>query len=129
MPRYAARSQACSWSVSAARRSATTWIMKGVRDGLGGVILFDRDLQTNTPRNITSPGQVTALVKTLRQASPGRLIVSIDQEGGQVARLNPGNGFPATRSEAQIGAVNSTPTTRTSGSRSRAERLRFPVVV
>ena len=89
------------------------WIMKAVRGGLGGVILFDRELQTNAPRNITSPGQVTALVKTLRQASPGRLIVSIDQEGGRVARLNPGNGFPATKSQAEIGAANSTATTRT----------------
>ena len=89
------------------------WIIKAVRGGLGGVILFDRELQTNAPRNITSPGQVTALVKTLRQASPGRLIVSIDQEGGRVARLNPGNGFPATKSQAEIGAANSLATTRT----------------
>ncbi|MFC6016261.1 glycoside hydrolase family 3 N-terminal domain-containing protein [Plantactinospora solaniradicis] len=88
------------------------WIMKAVRDGLGGVILFDRDLKTNAPRNISSPGQVTALVKSLRQASPGRLLVSIDQEGGQVTRLNPSNGFPATRSQADIGAANSTSTTR-----------------
>lgn len=89
------------------------WIMKAVRDGLGGIILFDRDLQTNGQRNISSPEQVTALVNTLRQASPGRLIVSIDQEGGQIARLNPGNGFPATKSQAEIGAANSTATTRT----------------
>ncbi|WP_323373460.1 glycoside hydrolase family 3 N-terminal domain-containing protein [Plantactinospora alkalitolerans] len=89
------------------------WIMKAVRDGLGGIILFDRDLKTNAPRNISSPAQVTALVKNLRQASPGRLLVSIDQEGGQVSRLNPGNGFPATRSQAEIGAANSTATTRT----------------
>jgi beta-N-acetylhexosaminidase len=89
------------------------WIMKAVRDGLGGVILFDRDMQTNARRNISSPGQVTALVKMLRQASPGRLIVSIDQEGGQIARLNPDNGFPATKSQAEIGAANSTATTRT----------------
>jgi beta-N-acetylhexosaminidase len=88
------------------------WIVTAVRNGLGGVILFDRDLKTGDQRNIRSPGQVTALVKTLRQASPGRLIVSIDQEGGRVARLNPGNGFPATRSEAYIGAENSPSATR-----------------
>jgi beta-N-acetylhexosaminidase len=88
------------------------WIMKAVRGGLGGVVLFDRDLQTNARRNVSSPGQVTALVNTLRRASPGRLIVSIDQEGGQIARLNPGNGFPATKSQAQIGAVDSPATTR-----------------
>jgi beta-N-acetylhexosaminidase len=88
------------------------WIMTAVRDGLGGVILFDQDLQTKARRNIVSPGQVTALVKTLRQASPGRLIVSIDQEGGRTSRLNPSNGFPATKSEAEIGAEDSPAATR-----------------
>jgi beta-N-acetylhexosaminidase len=87
------------------------WIMKAVRNGLGGVVLFDRELD-DSPRNITSPGQVTALVKSLRQASPGRLIVSIDQEGGPTSRLNPGDGFPATASEADVGAANSPANTR-----------------
>ncbi|MEV4754887.1 glycoside hydrolase family 3 N-terminal domain-containing protein [Micromonospora sp. NPDC049559] len=89
------------------------WVLRAVRDGLGGVILFDRELQTDKPRNITSPAQVAALTKALRDASPGRrLIVSVDQEGGKVARLNPGDGFPASQSQAQIGAANSTATTR-----------------
>ncbi|NJP34539.1 glycoside hydrolase family 3 [Micromonospora sp. HSS6-12] len=88
------------------------WIIKAVRDGLGGVILFDRDLETESVRNIRSPGQVTALVKALKAASPGRLIVSIDQEGGRTSRLNPSNGFPATKSQAEIGAQNSTAATR-----------------
>ena len=94
------------------RVGADDWIMRAVRDGLGGVILFDRDLQADAPRNITSPQQVTELVRTLREASPGRLIVSIDQEGGPTSRLNPGNGFPATKSEAEIGAENSAAATR-----------------
>ncbi|WP_245736636.1 glycoside hydrolase family 3 protein [Micromonospora pattaloongensis] len=94
------------------RLAADDWIMKAVREGLGGVILFDRDLQTRERRNIISPDQARALVTSLRDASPGRLIVSIDQEGGRVARLNPENGFPATQSQAQIGATNSTPRTR-----------------
>ncbi|SCL33969.1 beta-N-acetylhexosaminidase [Micromonospora rhizosphaerae] len=94
------------------RLDENEWIMKAVRSGLGGVILFDRDLETKAPRNITSPGQVKALVNTLRRASPGRLIVSIDQEGGRTSRLNPSNGFPATRSQAEIGAQNSPTATR-----------------
>ncbi|MFC3505558.1 glycoside hydrolase family 3 N-terminal domain-containing protein [Micromonospora krabiensis] len=88
------------------------WIVRAVRDGLGGVILFDRDLETDAARNIRSPQQVTALVRDLKNAAPGPLIVSIDQEGGRTARLNPSNGFPATRSEAEIGAENSPPATR-----------------
>lgn len=88
------------------------WIVKAIRGGLGGVILFDRDLQTESVRNISSPEQVTALVRSLKEASPGRLIVSIDQEGGPTSRLSPANGFPATRSEAEIGAANSASVTR-----------------
>jgi beta-N-acetylhexosaminidase len=89
--------------------TSSDWIMHAIREqGLGGVILFDRDQTTNARRNISSPAQVTSLIHSLRAASPGRLIVSIDQEGGQISRLNPGDGFPATRSQAQIGALNST---------------------
>nr|WP_246002660.1 glycoside hydrolase family 3 N-terminal domain-containing protein [Allorhizocola rhizosphaerae] len=90
------------------------WIMQAIAEhGLGGIILFDRDQQTGGPRNITSPQQVTELVKTLRGAAPdGRLIVSIDQEGGRIARLNPANGFPAVMSQAEVGAANSNAVTR-----------------
>jgi beta-N-acetylhexosaminidase len=87
---------------------AGDWIVRAIREqGLGGVILFDKDQLTKQRRNIISPTQVTSLIRTLKAASPGRLIVSIDQEGGTIARLNPGDGFPATRSEAQIGATHS----------------------
>ncbi|GAB4053619.1 glycoside hydrolase family 3 protein [Catellatospora paridis] len=89
------------------------WIMKDISErGLGGVILFDRDQLTGESRNINSPAQVTALIKTLQGAAPHGLIVSIDQEGGKIARLGPQNGFPATKSQAEIGAVNSPPATR-----------------
>ncbi|GAA1409141.1 glycoside hydrolase family 3 protein [Catellatospora coxensis] len=89
------------------------WIMKAIAErGLGGVILFDRDQLTGESRNINSPPQVTALIKTLTGAAPHGLIVSIDQEGGKIARLGPQNGFPATKSQAEIGALNSPPATK-----------------
>ncbi|BCJ78113.1 glycosyl hydrolase [Catellatospora sp. IY07-71] len=89
------------------------WIMRAIREqGLGGVILFDRDQLTGDSRNINSPDQVTTLVDTLAGAAPHGLIVSIDQEGGRIARLGPQNGFPATKSPAEIGATNSPPITR-----------------
>jgi beta-N-acetylhexosaminidase len=89
------------------------WIMRAIREqGLGGVILFDRDQESGGSRNINSPPQVTALIKTLNEAAQGRLIVSIDQEGGKIARLGPSNGFPATRSQEEIGAINQPPVTR-----------------
>jgi beta-N-acetylhexosaminidase len=93
--------------------TAPSWVLNAIKDqGLGGIILFDRDQLTGGKRNINNPDQVKALTKSLIAASPDkRLIISIDQEGGQIARLNPGNGFAATASQASIGAKNSTGTT------------------
>jgi beta-N-acetylhexosaminidase len=98
------------------------WIMRAITDqGLGGVILFDKDQLTNEPRNITSPDQVKSLIQTLRSAS-SNLIVSVDQEGGRISRLNPSNGFPAFKSEAEIGAANNLEQTR-SWAREMAQTL------
>ena len=79
-------------------------ITAALAGGLGGVILFDQDKVTKT-RNIESPDQLASLTASLREAAAGNLIVAIDQEGGRVARLKPSLGFPATRSEAEIGAT------------------------
>jgi len=79
---------------------------------LGGVILFDRDHLTNSAgRNITSPDQLTALTDALRSAAlngpvGANLLISVDQEGGNVARLNPSDGYPATQPAAALGATN-----------------------
>lgn len=80
-------------------------IRKAIADeGLGGVILFDRDQLTGGKRNVHSPKQVRTLVRDLRALVPDRhLIVSIDQEGGRVTRLSPTWGFPAVASQATIG--------------------------
>jgi beta-N-acetylhexosaminidase len=72
-------------------------------DHLGGVVLFSRDGVTGGPKNIASPDQLRELTTGLQQLAGGRLIVAIDQEGGQVARLSPALGFPAFESEAEIG--------------------------
>ena len=76
-------------------------------DGLGGVILFDRDQTTCSPRNVRSPQQLRALTAGLQgHAGQRRLIVAIDQEGGRVARLTPATGFPKIASEASIGRLD-----------------------
>jgi beta-N-acetylhexosaminidase len=78
------------------------------KDGLGGVILFDRDQTTGGTRNIRSPKQLKALAAGLQAlAGTRRLIVAIDQEGGRVARLGPATGFPKIASEASIGHLDS----------------------
>jgi beta-N-acetylhexosaminidase len=77
-------------------------------DGLGGVILFDRDEVVGV-RNVASQDQVAALIDSLRAFAPDReLIVAIDQEGGKVTRLSPKYGFPAVASEEAIGGAGDT---------------------
>jgi beta-N-acetylhexosaminidase len=87
------------------RLAAAPWLRSALADqGLGGVILFDRDQQTGGARNIESPRQVARLTAELRAAARGRgIIIAVDQEGGRVTRLSPVHGFPALASEAEIG--------------------------
>lgn len=52
-----------------------------VQRGIGGVILF--------ARNVQEPQQVAELSRSLKAVAKGPLLVCIDQEGGRVARLKP----------------------------------------
>lgn len=62
---------------------APDYILDWLRAGrVGGIILFSR--------NIESPAQVAALTDTLQQAATYGALVTIDQEGGTVARLREG---------------------------------------
>jgi beta-N-acetylhexosaminidase len=99
------------------------WVMRAITEqGLGGVILFDRDQLTGAARNIVSRDQVRSLIQALKAANP-RLIVSIDQEGGRISRLNPANGFPAFPSQAEVGAANSPGGTTRTWARDLAQTL------
>lgn len=70
---------------------------------LGGVILFDRDYYArDKTKNIKSPKQLQALTAQLQAISPRPLIISVDQEGGKVARLKSKYGFKATPSAYDI---------------------------
>lgn len=88
---------------------------------VGGVILFDVDVPERnrqlglgldeerarlaSPRNIIDPEQAKRLVGYLKEELGEHLIVCIDQEGGQVCRLNPARGFassPAPRDYAEM---------------------------
>lgn len=81
------------------------WVRRAIEDGLGGVILFDRDGKTGGRRNVASPDQVRHLTADLQAAAGGRtLIVAIDQEGGLVTRLSPRYGFPELVSARAIGS-------------------------
>lgn len=66
---------------------------------VGSVILFEYDAPTGTRhRNISSPSQLKQLCSDLQRYGGGRLLIGVDQEGGNVARLRHADGFPSTRS-------------------------------
>jgi beta-N-acetylhexosaminidase len=75
------------------------------RYGLGGVILFDYDVQTRVyDRNVHSPDQVAELCAELA-ALPSPPLVYVDQEGGRVRRLKEKLGFaplPSAHDLAQL---------------------------
>ncbi len=76
---------------------------------LGGVILFDRFYSDRTKiKNIESPQQLKALTQMLQNYAQKPLLISIDQEGGKVARLKPRDGFIKAPSAQQISIKNDT---------------------
>jgi beta-N-acetylhexosaminidase len=58
--------------------AAPDWVRRRLAGGLGGVALFSR--------TIADPGQLRALVDSLKAENP-RVVVAIDEEGGDVTRL------------------------------------------
>ena len=75
---------------------------------IGGVILYDEDLAIGGPgtRNIESPSQVKELIAQLQNNARNNLLISIDQEGGEVHRLRTVYGFDETPSWNHIGLLN-----------------------
>jgi beta-N-acetylhexosaminidase len=73
-------------------------ILELIRRGVGGVILF--------ARNVEQAEQVAELTAALKRAAGRPLLVSVDQEGGRVARLRAPQGFtelPPMRALGQAG--------------------------
>ncbi|QOG13324.1 glycoside hydrolase family 3 protein [Arcobacter sp. FWKO B] len=74
---------------------------------LAGVILFDRDYKNKTKvKNISSPEQLNNLTSSLKSLSNSPIVISIDQEGGKVARLKETNGFNKTLSAKTISTMD-----------------------
>lgn len=87
------------------RLADAPWVRTAIaKQGLGGVILFDKDQLTGRPRNVASAAQVLALSTDLRNAAGTHgLLIGVDQEGGIVSRFTPAHGFPALASQATVG--------------------------
>ncbi|BCL16840.1 hydrolase [Micromonospora sagamiensis] len=72
------------------------WICRWLGEGLGSVVLF--------ARNVVDPAQVAALTAALRAERPD-VIVAIDEEGGDVTRIESGPGSSRPGNLA-LGAVD-----------------------
>jgi len=59
------------------------WILRGIEGGLGGICLFSY--------NVADPEQLAGLTARLR-SQRGDLLIGIDEEGGDVTRLETGRG-------------------------------------
>ncbi|WP_433267725.1 glycoside hydrolase family 3 protein [Actinosynnema sp. CS-041913] len=82
--------------------TAPDWLLKRVADGLGGVVLFGR--------NVVDDAQVTSLTAALRGVRPD-VVVGIDEEGGDVTRLDFGRGSEVPGNHA-LGAAGDLGLTR-----------------
>jgi beta-N-acetylhexosaminidase len=81
------------------------WLLAAARDGLAGVVLFAQ----NTP----DPATTAALTRALHAAAPG-LLVTLDEEGGDVSRLEAADGS-SLPGAAALGVVDDEGLTREAG--------------
>jgi beta-N-acetylhexosaminidase len=85
--------------------SPPAWVRAHVAAGLGGVVLF--------ARNVRSPAQVAALTAALRAERPD-VLVAVDEEGGDVTRLDAATGS-AVPGPYALGVVDDEALTRSVG--------------
>jgi beta-N-acetylhexosaminidase len=94
--------------------TAPDWLRRRVAGGLGGVVLY--------ARNIDSPGQVARLTATLRAERPD-VLVAVDEEGGDLTRLEAatGSSYPGNLA---LGVAGDHALTRTVGAAIGADLAR-----
>ena len=84
--------------------AAPGWVLAALGRGLAGVTLYGQ--------NIAAPGQVSALIAALREATAGDgPVIAIDEEGGDVTRVAFAEGSPYP-GNAALGMVDDTALTR-----------------
>src|ERR1043165_2470041 len=89
--------------------TAPDWVRRWLAEGLGGVALF--------ARNVETPAQVAALTAQLRAERP-EVIVAIDEEAGDVTRFESRHGSSRPGNLA-LGAIDD-PELTEAGARDRA---------
>jgi beta-N-acetylhexosaminidase len=87
------------------------WILRGIEGGLGGICLFSY--------NVRDPAQLAGLTARLREARSD-LLIGIDEEGGDVTRLETGRGS-SSPGNAALGFVDDETLTRSVAARIGAQ--------
>lgn len=87
-------------------------IISDIREkGIGGVLLFEHNI-AKVERGIDSKEHLRKLCSDLQDASTGKLLISIDQEGGLVNRLKSKYGFPESVTAEYLGKLNNEDSSR-----------------
>jgi beta-N-acetylhexosaminidase len=94
-------------------KSASPEVLELVERGVHGVVLFGR--------NVEEAEQVAALVAELKRAAGRPLLVSVDQEGGRVARLRAPQGFTEIPPMRALGETGDAELARAAGALVGAE--------
>ncbi len=81
---------------------------------IGGVVLYSKDLPSKftQKRNVESPQQLKKLTAVLHGINDTPLFIGIDEEGGNVKRLESVDGFTDDISHQHIGNINNADTTK-----------------
>ncbi|WP_083360724.1 glycoside hydrolase family 3 protein [Arthrobacter alpinus] len=87
--------------------TAPQWLVTALKNGLAGVVYFSHNIDPD------APGQVAALSAEIRAANPD-VVIGVDEEGGNVTRLQArdGSSIPGA---AALGALNQLTTTEAAG--------------
>ena len=93
------------FSVGFHGKASTPDLEKLIARGVGGVIFFSR--------NVGLPAEVAELTRAIKRLADGPIILSVDQEGGQVARLR--QGFTEIPPMRAVGASQSSELARELG--------------
>ena len=79
-----------------------SWLLDALGDGLGGVVLFGSNLGDGT--------DVRTVTDALRAAAGGDVVIALDEEGGDVTRLDTrrGSAFPGAAALGHLDDVSTT---------------------
>ncbi|PIE60072.1 MAG: glycoside hydrolase family 3 [Desulfobulbus propionicus] len=79
-----------------------SWLERAiVHEKVGGVVLFDRNID-KTVQNFYSPASLRKVINSVMELSDYRILIAVDQEGGNICRLKSTDGFQLIESAEEM---------------------------